>query len=51
VNFTTIKELEERLKLAKQIDQWEHQLQKQAYDQGWLKKCAKDMDLEVDDDL
>jgi hypothetical protein len=46
-----MKEIEKRLKVAKQVDRWEHQLKKETYDQGWLKKMAREMDIELNADL
>lgn len=51
VDFAHIREVEQRIKLARQIDKYEHQLQKQHHDKGWLKKMANDLDIELDEDV
>ncbi|CAG8442223.1 2031_t:CDS:10 [Ambispora gerdemannii] len=51
VDQSIVKAIKQRITLARKIDQDEHKLQKNNYDDDWLKKVAQDLDVDVDEDL
>ncbi|CAG8666418.1 9671_t:CDS:10, partial [Ambispora leptoticha] len=51
VDQSIVKAMKQRISLARKIDQEEHKLQKSNYDDDWLKKAARDLDVDVEEDL
>jgi ATP-dependent RNA helicase DDX24/MAK5 len=50
VDYSLLKGIEERLKIAKEIDTAEHKLQKKTHDMSWLRKTAEDADMSFDEE-
>ena len=49
-DFSILDQLKRRIDLAKQVDQAQHKLQKEAHDDKWLRETAEAMDIELEDD-
>lgn len=50
VDLSILREMKQRVNLATDIDKMEHKKEKARHEEGWMRKMAREMDLDVSDE-
>lgn len=50
VDLSILREMKHRVNLATDIDKMEHKVEKARHEEGWMRKMAREMDLDVSDE-